>query len=286
MNSDRDGDKHEEEEGNEGNLSGNDAPSSSDGTTNDGGKAGRNSNQINNYEIYVGIVGLAPAALGALGFWLSRFHKRCCCAGKVYKEHSSSNLAAGSTDSPRTSSTSHSPSTIVPVEVRRTEPNAHAKLIQIPGFSEKQLRKLRYLVAKNDLKASHAEFDAADFLRNNIKNMIRKRRVYSIEYPRQNLQLDDIIGEGNFGQVWRAKAINMKAASSNNPNNNNNNNGANETASNSKQQPVIVAVKTNKLDSDERDAADLLQELDVMLQLSQQHPNVIRILGCCTEAGE
>lgn len=49
--------------------------------------------------------------------------------------------------------------------------------------------------------------------------------------------------------------------------------------------PTIVAVKTLKENAGERERLDLLQELTVMKTLDP-HPNVVRLLGCCTEKGK
>uniref|UniRef100_T1H9Y5 receptor protein-tyrosine kinase n=1 Tax=Rhodnius prolixus TaxID=13249 RepID=T1H9Y5_RHOPR len=46
--------------------------------------------------------------------------------------------------------------------------------------------------------------------------------------------------------------------------------------------PTIVAVKTLKENAGERERIDLLQELQVM-KLLDPHPNVVRLLGCCTD---
>lgn len=46
--------------------------------------------------------------------------------------------------------------------------------------------------------------------------------------------------------------------------------------------PTIVAVKTLKENATERERLDLAQELRVMKNLDP-HPNVVRLLGCCTE---
>lgn len=43
-----------------------------------------------------------------------------------------------------------------------------------------------------------------------------------------------------------------------------------------------VAVKTLKENATERERSDLLSELNVMKSLGP-HPNVVRLLGCCTE---
>lgn len=46
-----------------------------------------------------------------------------------------------------------------------------------------------------------------------------------------------------------------------------------------------VAVKTLKENAGEKERTDLLQELAVMKTL-KPHPNVVRLLGCCTDKGE
>ncbi|XP_074597886.1 tyrosine kinase receptor Cad96Ca-like [Brevipalpus obovatus] len=81
--------------------------------------------------------------------------------------------------------------------------------------------------------------------------------AYSIEYPRKNLQLLQVLGEGNFGQVWKARVTHLR-------------------------ETYYVAVKTNKDDCSEHAWDDLLQELNIMLKLGK-HSNVVRLLACCTE---
>lgn len=49
--------------------------------------------------------------------------------------------------------------------------------------------------------------------------------------------------------------------------------------------PQVVAVKTLRENAGERERSDLLQELEVMKMLDP-HPNVVRLLGCCTEKGK
>lgn len=44
----------------------------------------------------------------------------------------------------------------------------------------------------------------------------------------------------------------------------------------------VVAVKTLKENANEKEKSDLLSELQVMKML-ETHPNVVRLLGCCTD---
>ncbi|XP_014262217.1 tyrosine kinase receptor Cad96Ca [Cimex lectularius] len=81
------------------------------------------------------------------------------------------------------------------------------------------------------------------------------------EYPRHHLKVFSILGEGCFGQVWKCEARDI--------------NGVDEG-------PKIVAVKTLKENAGERERSDLLSELMVMKML-EPHPNVVRLLGCCTD---
>ncbi|XP_072742575.1 tyrosine kinase receptor Cad96Ca [Anoplolepis gracilipes] len=80
------------------------------------------------------------------------------------------------------------------------------------------------------------------------------------EFPRHRLKVFNILGEGCFGQVWKCEALDIDGKA-----------GA-----------TIVAVKTLKENATERERLDLAQELRVMKNLDP-HPNVVRLLGCCTE---
>uniref|UniRef100_A0A8D9A9C4 receptor protein-tyrosine kinase n=2 Tax=Cacopsylla melanoneura TaxID=428564 RepID=A0A8D9A9C4_9HEMI len=80
------------------------------------------------------------------------------------------------------------------------------------------------------------------------------------EVPRHHIKVFNILGEGCFGQVWKCEALNIDG----------------------REGPSIVAVKTLKENAGERERLDLLQELTVMKTL-EPHPNVVRLLGCCTE---
>ncbi|CAH0768790.1 unnamed protein product [Bemisia tabaci] len=80
------------------------------------------------------------------------------------------------------------------------------------------------------------------------------------EFPRHHIKIFSILGEGCFGQVWKCEAINIDGQKA----------------------PQVVAVKTLRENAGERERSDLLQELEVMKMLDP-HPNVVRLLGCCTE---
>ncbi|XP_039749633.1 tyrosine kinase receptor Cad96Ca isoform X2 [Pararge aegeria] len=80
------------------------------------------------------------------------------------------------------------------------------------------------------------------------------------EFPRHRLRIFNIVGEGAFGQVWRAQAIDIDG----------------------KKGEQTVAVKTLKENASEKEKIDLIQELTVMKNLGT-HPNVVRLIGCCSE---
>lgn len=80
------------------------------------------------------------------------------------------------------------------------------------------------------------------------------------EFPRHKLRIFHIVGEGAFGQVWRAHATDIAG----------------------KKGEQTVAVKTLKENASEKEKIDLLQELLVMKNLGY-HPNVVQLIGCCTE---
>jgi len=80
------------------------------------------------------------------------------------------------------------------------------------------------------------------------------------EIPRHQLKIYGILGEGCFGQVWKAEGMNLFG----------------EKGS------LTVAVKTLKESANEKERKDLIQELGVMKMLDP-HPNVVKLIGCCTE---
>ncbi|XP_012262116.2 uncharacterized protein LOC105689572 isoform X1 [Athalia rosae] len=81
------------------------------------------------------------------------------------------------------------------------------------------------------------------------------------EFPRDKLRLQTVLGQGNFGQVWKAEADDLT--------------GHQGTTR-------LVAVKTVKEGASSREKEDLVRELEIMQQLGN-HPNVVTLLGCCTE---
>ncbi|KAK0097404.1 hypothetical protein PV326_002004 [Microctonus aethiopoides] len=84
------------------------------------------------------------------------------------------------------------------------------------------------------------------------------------EFPRDKLRLQTVLGQGNFGQVWKAEADDLTGH---------------------KGTTRLVAVKTVKEGASAREKEDLVRELEIMQQLGN-HPNVVTLLGCCTEEGE
>ncbi|XP_054257445.1 mucin-2-like [Macrosteles quadrilineatus] len=81
------------------------------------------------------------------------------------------------------------------------------------------------------------------------------------EFPREKLRLQTLLGQGNFGQVWKAEA---------------------DDISGHEGLTRLVAVKTVKESANVREREDLLRELGIMQELGS-HPNVVTLLGCCTE---
>ncbi|XP_022240583.1 proto-oncogene tyrosine-protein kinase receptor Ret-like [Limulus polyphemus] len=81
------------------------------------------------------------------------------------------------------------------------------------------------------------------------------------EFPRENLIFEETLGEGEFGKVMKANAWNLI----------------------SDQQYTTVAVKMLKGNGKISEEQALLTEFNVLKEIS--HPNVIRLLGACTQKG-
>ncbi|XP_017887331.1 proto-oncogene tyrosine-protein kinase receptor Ret [Ceratina calcarata] len=81
------------------------------------------------------------------------------------------------------------------------------------------------------------------------------------EFPRSRLTIEQVLGEGEFGRVLRATAIDISEIPG----------------------PTTVAVKTLKENACASELADLLSEYQLLKEA--QHPNVIRLLGACTTPG-
>lgn len=89
----------------------------------------------------------------------------------------------------------------------------------------------------------------------NINNSILKD-----EFPRQSLQLGIDLGQGRFGKVMMARALNISGHGN----------------------WEMVAVKTCRGSSSDCEKEDLIQELDVMRKIPK-HKNIVSYLGCCTK---
>ncbi|XP_065215749.1 fibroblast growth factor receptor 2-like [Planococcus citri] len=83
------------------------------------------------------------------------------------------------------------------------------------------------------------------------------------EFPRHNLRIGRTVGEGEFGIAFQAEAKNIPGRE-------------NET--------TIVAVKMLKDEPKDSDMIDLVSEMEI-LKLLGNHPNVLRLIGCCSQGG-
>ncbi|OQV24800.1 Tyrosine kinase receptor Cad96Ca [Hypsibius exemplaris] len=79
------------------------------------------------------------------------------------------------------------------------------------------------------------------------------------EVSRERIRTLDLLGEGCFGQVYKAEAKEPSG------------------------ETITVAVKTLKHNAIDKEKRDLLNELELMKTM-EQHPNVVQLLGCCTQS--
>ncbi|XP_065219190.1 plexin-A2-like [Planococcus citri] len=82
------------------------------------------------------------------------------------------------------------------------------------------------------------------------------------EFPREKLFLGRFLGEGEFGKVVQGEALGI----------------VDENIT------TTVAVKMLKVKHSDADMIDLVSEMEIM-KLIGMHPNVLRLLGCCTQNG-
>ncbi|XP_021367152.1 fibroblast growth factor receptor 3-like isoform X2 [Mizuhopecten yessoensis] len=80
------------------------------------------------------------------------------------------------------------------------------------------------------------------------------------EFPRQRLQLGIDLGQGRFGKVMMARALNVSGIG----------------------KWEMVAVKTCRDSASDLEKEDLYQELEIMRSIDK-HPNIVSYLGCCTK---
>lgn len=86
------------------------------------------------------------------------------------------------------------------------------------------------------------------------------------------LSLEKPIGEGAFGEVWRAKLTSPSK-------------GAIRLGTRQSVNEETVAVKTLKCSATDRELCDLIKELEVMRYIGR-HQNIINLLGYCTAFGK
>ncbi|XP_030833437.1 fibropellin-1 [Strongylocentrotus purpuratus] len=89
------------------------------------------------------------------------------------------------------------------------------------------------------------------------------RDATKMEFPRNRLTLFNKLGSGSFADVYKAEAVGIIT----------------------KEEKTIVAVKRLKETATENDKSDLSKELSLYMYLDP-HPNIVNILGCCTDSGK
>uniref|UniRef100_A0A914HYJ7 receptor protein-tyrosine kinase n=1 Tax=Globodera rostochiensis TaxID=31243 RepID=A0A914HYJ7_GLORO len=85
------------------------------------------------------------------------------------------------------------------------------------------------------------------------------------EVERERLQMVDILGEGAFGEVWRGQL-------------------SPKSSEEAPTEPIPVAVKRLKTAAQERELIILVSEMQILKSIGH-HPNILRLVGCCTGLG-
>ncbi|XP_060073140.1 fibroblast growth factor receptor 4-like [Ylistrum balloti] len=104
---------------------------------------------------------------------------------------------------------------------------------------------------------SNSEINMAKYHSTNTKDT---KTTPADEFPRQRLQLGIDLGQGRFGKVMMARALNVSGLG----------------------KWEMVAVKTCRDSASDLEKEDLFQELEIMRSIDK-HPNIVSYLGCCTK---
>ena len=96
-----------------------------------------------------------------------------------------------------------------------------------------------------------------------MQSPLKALEQYGIEYDYNMLQIENKIGEGEFGVVYKAKAPGLKRSDW-------------EVSADQ-----FVAIKMLKTDADLKIVLDFVKEVDTVVNF--EHENVIRLLGICTD---
>lgn len=106
------------------------------------------------------------------------------------------------------------------------------------------------------------------------------------------MRVISILGEGCFGQVWKCEALNIAGKSVPRHGSSTFAYPCNHLMKRLITRPFSdnegtssVAVKTLKETAGDKERQELLKELQVMKTL-KPHPNIVTLLGCCTDKGK
>lgn len=99
------------------------------------------------------------------------------------------------------------------------------------------------------------------------------------EFPRTNISLIKVIGEGEFGQVWIASAKGMEKF---HPRKDRSEKMGSRKVTGIHQKNIVIA-KILKENATEKDHKDLANELKLLIHIGE-HRNIVNLLGACTKA--